>query len=429
MRLEGLENVVLFDQNNQELPADLSRDLIDRVWTARERLQKAAVATGSSYSHCEDIRPPATLMSLSFCSSPSAEVGRDRRSAMSQRSGHKSLDAKSAKRRQSWWERRRLEEGEVTVEGVCGDGVGQLDAGGVGRSEPDDDAADARNLDVSVRDWLMDDDGFCSDVGRNEVSRLLLDLINVLENLEGADLDIIGLAHHDRQGFGGPHLYVADGMSELVGATAAAIIADDTNALKVNHIVSLIDYSGDPTEQGYPVHIHTNFGLYHAKCVIVTVPLGVLKHHHRALFHPHLPEHIIHSIENLGFGLIDKVIMEFSEPFWPSELDGFWAFLPELKRGVDFDEGVDAPSLAGFVNLERMHAAVEDDGNGGQRRVPGPPVLVAYVAQRHALRIEKLADQDVAELFLTLLKGCFGRVAELELVRIFQLAPAPHPTS
>ncbi|XP_043912871.1 peroxisomal N(1)-acetyl-spermine/spermidine oxidase-like [Protopterus annectens] len=50
--------------------------------------------------------------------------------------------------------------------------------------------------------------------------------------------------------------------------------------------------------------------------VIVTVPLGYLKEHYRTFFHPPLPSTKAKSIEKMGFGINNKIFMEFEKPFW-----------------------------------------------------------------------------------------------------------------
>ncbi|KAI8834115.1 amine oxidase [Chytridium lagenaria] len=429
IRLEGLSNVMIFDQKNRPLPEETSRNLVDSVWSARERLIFAAASSSDELDSVGDssMMPPSSL--LSPTTSRDAKAKR-----------------RKLRRRQSWWERRRLGALDDALSPAGNDDMEQ------GHAKSDEDFMDAElthpvslgaltqepeslpedpsakaplgglvGKDISVRDWIMDEEEFCEDLNKTDTSRrILIDLINIIENLEAVDLDSIGLLHYDRRGFSGPHLYVADGMAELVGATASGIIGEGKNILRVNHIVSKIDYSTDPSTDPYPVKLYTNRGLYRCRSAIVTIPLGVLKHHHTTLLQPPLsitsPKHKS-AVERLGFGLIDKVILEFASPFWPDQLDGFWAFLPPLKRGMDFDEGEDAPALVGFVNMERMHAEEIGD-NAMEARIPGPPVLVAYVSQRSALRIEQMEDGEVGDLFVEILRKCFGAISDLVSVRV-----------
>lgn len=54
--------------------------------------------------------------------------------------------------------------------------------------------------------------------------------------------------------------------------------------------------------------------------VICTVPLGVLKETSNTLFSPNLPEYKLESIENLLFGTVDKIFLEYERPFLNSDI-------------------------------------------------------------------------------------------------------------
>lgn len=49
---------------------------------------------------------------------------------------------------------------------------------------------------------------------------------------------------------------------------------------------------------------------------ICTIPLGYLKENHDKLFDPILPQPKIKAIENLGFGLVNKVFLVFDQPLF-----------------------------------------------------------------------------------------------------------------
>ncbi len=74
----------------------------------------------------------------------------------------------------------------------------------------------------------------------------------------------------------------------------------------------------------HPILIACSDGsTYEADHVICSVSLGVLKERHRTIFNPPLPQSKIDTIEGMGFGTVGKVILEFDQPFWPSDWPGF----------------------------------------------------------------------------------------------------------
>lgn len=84
--------------------------------------------------------------------------------------------------------------------------------------------------------------------------------------------------------------------------------------------VSEIDYTN--ADNGVIKVRCTDGHVYDADHVIVTVSLGVLKAQHETMFKPQLPPVKINSIENLDFGVLDKIILEFARPFWPENWGG-----------------------------------------------------------------------------------------------------------
>lgn len=64
---------------------------------------------------------------------------------------------------------------------------------------------------------------------------------------------------------------------------------------------------------------------YSAPLVLVTVPLGVLKRN--SLFTPPLPPRHLASIDRLGFGLLNKIVLFYPSAWWPKNTPNFY-FLP-----------------------------------------------------------------------------------------------------
>ena len=62
----------------------------------------------------------------------------------------------------------------------------------------------------------------------------------------------------------------------------------------------------------------------------MTPSLGVMKAKSRDMFEPKLPIDLQEAIDLIGFGTIDKIILDYSEPWWPvGYYDGF-AFMNKV---------------------------------------------------------------------------------------------------
>ncbi|XP_070503813.1 spermine oxidase-like [Chironomus tepperi] len=96
--------------------------------------------------------------------------------------------------------------------------------------------------------------------------------------------------------------------------------------------------------------------VYQADHLIVTIPLGALKINHKLLFTPMLPEKKIKAIENIEFGTLGKVFLEFEEPFW-NKFNNSFKICAFLWKKEDLYEimGTDKEWLTniyGFLHLD-----------------------------------------------------------------------------
>ncbi len=84
--------------------------------------------------------------------------------------------------------------------------------------------------------------------------------------------------------------------------------------IKLNHEVELIEWGNNNEDTNTGVLITcTNGAQYKASAAIITTSLGVLKQRHEKMFSPKLPERKIQAINNLKIGVVDKIIVDFSE--------------------------------------------------------------------------------------------------------------------
>src|SRR5690606_35153188 len=84
--------------------------------------------------------------------------------------------------------------------------------------------------------------------------------------------------------------------------------------VRTNTAVRAVNYHAD--ESSGPATIVCEDGsTIEADYVVSTIPLGVLKYKDIE-FNPPLPDWKHGAIERLGFGVLNKVILVYKEPFW-----------------------------------------------------------------------------------------------------------------
>ncbi len=153
-----------------------------------------------------------------------------------------------------------------------------------------------------------------------------------------ADPDQLLLARFGQESeFGGPNLILPGGYAQVARYLAHGL--DIRTGTEVTRI-------GD---DGAGVRVDTAHGQVSADRVIVTVPLGVLKAG-TITFDPPLPDAKRRAIERLGFGLLNKVVLAFEEPFWPESSDMFGLLgseqpVGDVLNGLTF---ADSPVLVGI---------------------------------------------------------------------------------
>ncbi len=117
---------------------------------------------------------------------------------------------------------------------------------------------------------------------------------------------------------------------------------NDINIL-LNQKVKKIDYHNNL------INVFTEDNCFQCEKVICTVPLGVLKKQ-VIEFLPTLPHYKMHAIKHLNMGVMNKIYIEFPEPFW-QDFKGFllWQQMHEHWCLVlDCDQYYQTPALLGF---------------------------------------------------------------------------------
>jgi monoamine oxidase len=158
----------------------------------------------------------------------------------------------------------------------------------------------------------------------------------------------------DYGGFGGPHCMVVGGYDQAFKQLASLLdvrLGTPVASVKVRDGLESVEVV---TESGES---------FWCDAVVVTVPLGVLKAGTIA-FEPALPSWKQEAIHRLGFGDLNKVILQFPEVFWDDSVDFFGAAkgASAVDRGFcfmwwNFHRFAKAPILAALVSGESATAA------------------------------------------------------------------------
>ncbi|MCO5548955.1 hypothetical protein L7F22_002419 [Adiantum nelumboides] len=209
-------------------------------------------------------------------------------------------------------------------------------------------------------------------------------------NLEygcAAELNRVSLPYWNQDdvygGFAGPHCMIKGGYGTVMEALAEGL------PIHFDQVVTRIEYSSKDeqiVERGR-VKVQTLSGdVFRGDAVLVTIPLGCLKLN-TIEFVPSLPDWKTASIQRLGFGVLNKVVMEFPVAFWDGNIDFFGATAEQTEsRGRCFM----------FWNL---------------KRTVGAPVLSALVVGKAAIEEEKKESTESVEHALTVLRSIFGEAS------------------
>ncbi|XP_075082216.1 lysine-specific histone demethylase 1 homolog 3 isoform X1 [Nicotiana tabacum] len=183
-------------------------------------------------------------------------------------------------------------------------------------------------------------------------------------------------------GFGGAHCMIKGGYSSVVESLGEGL------CVHLNHIVTDISYCKEdiPTKNDLfnKVKVSTSNGReFSGDAVLITVPLGCLKAE-TIKFSPPLPYWKDLSIQRLGFGVLNKVVLEFPEVFWDDSIDYFGATAEETdQRGRCFM----------FWNV---------------KKTVGAPVLIALVVGKAAIDGQEMSSSDHVKHSLLVLRKLYG---------------------
>jgi len=158
---------------------------------------------------------------------------------------------------------------------------------------------------------------------------------------------------------------------------------------KVKSIVYSPDNAGTPSkiecEEGEAIE---------ADYIVSTVPLGVLKRGAIA-FQPSLPEWKTGAISRIGFGVLNKVVLVYKEPFWDLKRDIFGTLRNPTDR-FSLDQKDYFSQRGRFFQWFNC------------TKTSGLPTLLALMAGEAAFHTEKTPDHELINEATKVLKSVFG---------------------
>jgi monoamine oxidase len=141
--------------------------------------------------------------------------------------------------------------------------------------------------------------------------------------------------------YGEEHVFHQTGFQELTN-----YLTSHAGEILFNKIVTQIDTNNDI------IQVTTEDGqIYRSEFVLLTVPLGVLKAK-QIQFKPSLPQWKLNVIDRIGFGIFEKVILIWNQPWWNSS---HFYFLKVSKEPNQFGYWVNAnkwndkPAIISFI--------------------------------------------------------------------------------
>jgi monoamine oxidase len=163
--------------------------------------------------------------------------------------------------------------------------------------------------DVSIFDLINDQ---VENISDEEMKSLVKLCLSYTERHEGSDLNELSSKHY---GKGEGDLIESDlSIHNGLGSLVKDIASKFNLPIKLNNIVTNIDVLNGI------VRVSTkDNNSYLCKYVLLTIPLGCLKSN-SIIFNPLLPQWKKEAIDKMGFGLLNKIYLQFSDIFWEKQL-------------------------------------------------------------------------------------------------------------
>ena len=262
---------------------------------------------------------------------------------------------------------------------------------------------------------------------KTEEHRMLLWNTKNVEYALGSNLDNLSMKYwdvDDRHAFEGDHVLLKTGYSSVIDHMLQALqsVGSDKFEYILNFPVGKVEYGRKSEKQSFGrdrfgrerhlVELSDSCSITsedgketkYFDFLVSAVPLGVLKESvdrakdvefkKKMTFAPPLPFCKIDAICNVGFGLLNKVYVEFPEPFW--RIPGFFRDKDDCLFG-------------NVTGTNPQHYMFFDVGKRLGSEDDSPAILMSLVSGKEAVALEYLSDVDVIKEVVETLKAMFPK--------------------
>ncbi|XP_069108821.1 uncharacterized protein [Argopecten irradians] len=214
-------------------------------------------------------------------------------------------------------------------------------------------------------------------------------ITSILRNHNAVSKPDYSTVHFDPVKQFGWNTIVVDGYDQVLDAIVSGLGSELPLSISLNQIVRQIKIDSKKKK----VIVRTkDLNQVSADLVIVAVPVGVLRSE-AVLFEPVLPKEWYKAVKELGVYDSQKVIVGFSEAFWPSDAGVFTMTTPEGEE----------PFIQTWFNMQNLIDR---------------PFLVGSLYDGAAINLEQTPIEELKELVIKTLGKLFGGE---DLVRQYNL--------
>ena len=259
--------------------------------------------------------------------------------------------------------------------------------------DDDDDKLQEKKMIKSVLEWIWGHDEIsCA----TELSNLGLKAWEEID-WDGTDELVLG-GYHNIIDYLLKNIEKYCRTNEIIQLNTAVTLIDynlnvsnksrNRNNSKNSKGVVLFDEDSSKNNNDSNIKIYLSDGnVVQAKFIICTIPLPVLKNNMNHLFNPPLPESKKLAINNIGVGILNWVILQFSSSFWNIASTDYIGLIHTKTSSY---------TPKSFVNLTHRYNNI--------------PTLGVEVIGEDAWMLEKLNDEEIIEICLKPLKCIFKEI-------------------